>query len=166
MTLAGCGNKIILQNIITNLIINGNGNNIKTNDNRGVIINVVFNGNDNKIKLNYNSSNISQIQNGFNNKIYVNGTILNNNNNIYNSNHQTFNFGNSNFSININGQNDMNFFEPNSLFNLINSSISNLGMNINFGNYSQNNNYRNDNEEDNNSRKNNYQNYGAEVNEN
>jgi len=38
----------------------------------------------------------------------------------------------------------MNFFDPNSLFNLINSSISNLGMNINFGNYSQNNNYRND----------------------
>ena len=40
----------------------------------------------------------------------------------------------------------MNFFDPNSLFNLINSSISNLGMNINFGNYSQNNNYRNDND--------------------
>ena len=150
LTLTGCYNKIILQNTITNLIINGNGNNIKANDNRGVIINVVFNGNDNKIKLNYNASNISQIQNGFNNKIFFNGTILNNNNNMYSSNHQTFNFGNSNFSININGQNDMNFFDPNSLFNLINSSISNLGMNINFGNFNQNNNYRNDNEYNNN----------------
>ena len=57
---------------------------------------------------------------------------------MYSSNHQTFNFGNSNFSININGQNDMNFFDPNSLFNLINSSISNLGMNINFGNFNTN----------------------------
>ena len=115
MTLTGSNNRIILQNSITNLVINGN---------------------ENKIKLLYNS-NISQIQNGFNNKIYIGNRILNNNN--QNSHHQTFNFGNSNFSININGQNGMNIFDPNQIFNVINSSINNLGMNLNFGNYNNNN---------------------------
>ena len=136
MTLTGSNNRIILQNSITNLVINGNENYMNAPDNRGNIINVVFNGNENKIKLLYNS-NISQIQNGFNNKIYIGNRILNNNN--QNSHHQTFNFGNSNFSININGQNGMNIFDPNQIFNVINSSINNLGMNLNFGNYNNNN---------------------------
>ena len=148
MTLTGSNNRITLQSLITNLIVNGNGNDMIASDNRGKLINVVFNGNNNKIKLNENSSNVSQIQNGFNNKIYINGRLLNNNNMHNNLNsHQTFNFGNSNFSININGQNGINLFNPGQLFNIINSSIGNFGMNINFGNYNNQNNYQSDEEE-------------------
>ena len=46
---------------------------MNANDNRSIINNVVFNGHENIIKLNSNSSNINQIKNGFNNKIFLNG---------------------------------------------------------------------------------------------
>ena len=115
---------------------------MNANDNRSIINNVVFNGHENIIKLNSNSSNINQIQNGFNNKIFLNGRILINNQNSY----QTFNFDNSNFSININGQNGINF-DTSQLMNIINNSINNFGMNINFGNYNQNNNQDDEEEE-------------------
>ena len=109
---------------------------MNANEYTSLINNVVFNGNENNIKINSNSSNISQIKNGFNNNIYINERVLRNNQNSY----QTFNFDNSNFSININGQNAINFFDTNQIFNIINNSINNIGMNINFGNYNQNNN--------------------------
>ena len=109
---------------------------MNANEYTSLINNVVFNGNENNIKINSNSSNISQIKNGFNNNIYINERVLRNNQNSY----QTFNFDNSNFSININGQNGINFFDTNQIFNIINNSINNIGMNINFGNYNQNNN--------------------------
>ena len=115
---------------------------MNANDNRSIINNVVFNGHENIIKLNSNSSNINQIQNGFNNKIFLNGRILINNQNSY----QTFNFDNSNFSININGQNGINF-DTSQIMNIINNSINNFGMNINFGNYNQNNNQDDEEEE-------------------
>ena len=115
---------------------------MNANDNRSIINNVVFNGQENIIKLNSNSSNINQIQNGFNNKIFLNGRILINNQNSY----QTFNFDNSNFSININGQNGINF-DTSQIMNIINNSINNFGMNINFGNYNQNNNQDDEEEE-------------------
>ena len=115
---------------------------MNANDNRSIINNVVFNGHENIIKLNSNSSNINQIQNGFNNKIFLNGRILINNQNSY----QTFNFDNSNFSININGQNGINF-DTSQIMNIINNSINNFGMNINFGNYNQKNNQDDEEEE-------------------
>ena len=116
---------------------------MNANDNNSIINNVVFNGHENIIKLNSNSSNINQIQNGFNNNILLNGRILRNNQNSY----QTFNFDNSNFSININGQNGMNFFDTNQIFNIINNSMNNIGMNINFGNYNRDNNQEEEEEE-------------------
>ena len=115
---------------------------MNANDNNSIINNVVFNGHENIIKLNSNSSNINQIQNGFNNNILLNGRILRNNQNSY----QTFNFDNSNFSININGQNGINF-DTSQLMNIINNSINNFGMNINLGNFNQNNNQDDDDEE-------------------
>ena len=116
---------------------------MNANDNRTLINNVVFNGNENNIKINSNCSNISQIKNGFNNNIFLNGRVLRNNQNSY----QTFNFDNSNFSININGQNGMNFFDTNQIFNIINNSMNNIGMNINFGNYNRDNNQEEEEEE-------------------
>ena len=117
---------------------------MNANDNRTLINNVVFNGNENNIKINSNCSNISQIKNGFNNNIFLNGRVLRNNQNSY----QTFNFDNSNFSININGQNGMNFFDTNQIFNIINNSMNNIGMNINFGNYNRDNNQEEEEEEE------------------
>ena len=117
---------------------------MNANDNRTLINNVVFNGNENNIKINSNCSNISQIKNGFNNNIFLNGRVLRNNQNSY----QTFNFDNSNFSININGQNGMNFFDTNQIFNIINNSMNYIGMNINFGDYNRDNNQEEEQEYD------------------
>jgi hypothetical protein len=106
-------------------------------DNNAYIFNVIFNGNENYIRKNSSTPYINNIQNGFNNQII--NSNLSHLNNI--QNYQTFNFNNSNFSVNINGQfmnNFLNFNQPNYNFNdyfyiniPINQNNNNLEINEN-----------------------------------
>ena len=132
LSIYGNNNKFIFKSQVSNIIINGNCNEMDAIDNNAYIANVIFNGNENYIKKNSFTPYINQIQNGFNNQI-INGSNFSHYNN--NPNYQTFNFNNSNFSININGQfmnNLLNLNQQN--FNFNNTFYLNMPINHNNNN--------------------------------
>ena len=138
LSIYGNNNKCIFISQVSNIVINGNYNEMDATDNNAYIFNVIFNGNENYITKSPFTPYINQIKNGFNNQI-INGSNFSHYNN--NQNYQTFNFNNSNFSVNINGQfmnNFLNFNQPNYNFNdyfyiniPINQNNNNLEINEN-----------------------------------
>ena len=129
LSIYGNNNKFKLKSQVSNIIINGNFNKMDATNNNAYIYNIIFNGNENYIRKNSSTPYINNIQNGFNNQII--NSNLSHLNNI--QNYQTFNFNNSNFSININGQ-FMNIFQNFNPYNFNNNYLINIPMNQNINN--------------------------------
>lgn len=141
MTINGGGNNVIFQGEVLNLVINGSSNKIQATHRKAMLTNVVFNGAKNVIRVGAHSANVCSIQNGENNRILVEdgrgGRERTNNNNNNSRSGNTFNFGNSNISINFNGgHSGGQNINPNQIMDIINSVTSGFNMNLNIPGFS------------------------------
>ena len=139
----GSNNKIALQRTIDSLIINGSRTKIDATHRNCFLDDVIFNGSNNIIEINQNSQDLSYIQNGRNNKIYMN----NNNRNVRNNNRDNsisiFNNEFFNDAFN-NANNSNNAYNDNIVNNVNNVNNANIIDNVGDDN---NNNSREENEQ-------------------
>jgi len=84
LSINGDNNKISFKKEILNLVVNGDYNKINANHRKCYLSNVIINGDYNKIKINPDNSDVNDIQNGSNNKIYPRDGVPNYNRNTGN----------------------------------------------------------------------------------